>query len=266
MSGTGFRWDASEYARNSAAQLGWALELIEKLGLSGAEAVLDLGCGDGKVSAEIARRVPAGRVLGVDSSADMIGLSRRCFPPSAHPNLLFQRGDARTLDFDAEFDVVFSNATLHWVKDHGPVLKGAARSLRPGGRILFQMGGSGNGAEVFEVARRMTESEEWRRFFAGFEFPWGFYGPLEYGPWCAAAGLRVRRLELLPRTMLQKGAEGLSGWIRTTWMPYTERVPEDRREAFIREASARYMALHPPDAQGNVGVAMVRLEVDAVRD
>ncbi len=266
MSQGGFRWDAEEYARNSAAQQGWARELIEKLGLSGDEAVLDLGCGDGKVSAEIALRVPSGRVLGLDSSEDMIQLSRRSFPSSGYPNLRFQPGDARSLEFDPQFHVVFSNATLHWVKDHGPVLKGAARSLLPRGRILFQMGGRGNGADVFAVALQMAAGGEWRRFFAGFEFPWGFYGPDDYLPWCAAAGLRVRRIELLPRTMLQKGAAGLSGWIRTTWMPYTERVPEDRREAFIQEASARYVDLHPPDAEGNVGVEMVRLEVDAVKE
>ena len=265
MRRTSFRWDASEYARNSTAQMEWALELIEKLELTGDESVLDLGSGDGKVSAEIARLLTGGSAVGVDSSEDMLALSRRSLPPSSFPNLSFQRGDARALDFDARFDVVFSNATLHWVKDHGPVLKGAARSLRPRGRILFQMGGRGNGAEIFEVARRMIATAEWGRFFAGFEFPWGFYGPDEYIPWCAAAGLRVRRIELLPRTMKQKGAAGLSGWIRTTWMPYTERVPDDRRNAFIQEASARYLDLHPPDAQGNVNVVMLRLEVDAVK-
>jgi trans-aconitate methyltransferase len=266
VSDPGFRWDAEEYARNSAAQLGWARELIEKLGLSGHEQVLDLGCGDGKVTAEIARRVPRGRVVGVDSSGEMISLARSAFPPSTQPNLSFVPGDARALEFDREFDVIFSNATLHWLKDHGPVLEGAARSLRPGGRILFQMGGRGNGAGIFDVAREMIAAAEWRGFFTGFQFPWGFYGPEEYAPWCAAARLRVRRIELLPRIMLQKGAEGLAGWIRTTWMPYTERVPAERREAFVREASERYIRAHPPDAQGTVAVEMVRLEVDAVRD
>jgi trans-aconitate methyltransferase len=258
------RWNAEEYARNSAAQQGWARELIEKLGLSGRESVLDLGCGDGKVTAEIARLLTGGSAVGVDSSEDMISLARRGFPSSRHPNLRFQPGDARALAFDAEFDVVFSNATLHWVLDHGPVLKGAAQSLRPGGRILFQMGGRGNGAEIFDVARQMTAGE-WGRYFDGFTFPWGFYGPEEYAPWCSAAGLAVRRIELLPRTMLQKGVDGLAGWIRTTWMPYTERVPADRREAFVREASERYVQTHPPDGDGNVSVEMVRLEVDATR-
>ena len=263
---TGVRWDAAEYARNSGAQQGWALELIAKLGLAGGESVLDLGCGDGKVTAEIARRVPRGRVTGLDSSPDMIRLAQSAFPPSANPNLGFRLGDARALDFDGIFDVVFSNATLHWVKGHGPVLKGAARSLKPGGTILFQMGGRGNGAEIFDVARRMTADGEWSRWFSEFEFPWGFYGPEEYAPWCADAGLRVRRIELLPRRMLQRGAEGLAGWIRTTWMPYTERVPEDLREAFIREAAERYLEVHPPDLDGNAAVAMVRLEVEAVKD
>ena len=266
MSDPGFRWDAEEYARNSAAQLGWARELIEKLGLSGHEQLLDLGCGDGKVTAEIARRVPGGRVVGMDSSGEMISLARSAFPPSPQANLSFVTGDARALEFDREFDVIFSNATLHWVINHGPVLEGAARSLRSGGRILFQMGGRGNAAGVLAVTREMIAAAEWRGFFAGFQFPWGFYGPEEYAPWCAAAGLRVRRIELLPRIMLQKGAEGLAGWIRTTWMPYTERIPSERREAFVREASERYVRAHPPDAQGSVAVEMVRLEVDAVRD
>jgi trans-aconitate 2-methyltransferase len=265
MNEEGIRWNAAEYARNSAAQQEWARELIAKLALTGNESVLDLGCGDGKVTAEIAGLVPAGRVVGVDSSEDMIRLSRAAFPQPRHPTLSFQAGDVRALPFEREFDVVFSNATLHWVKDHGPVLKGAARSLRPGGRILFQMGGRGNGAEIFKVAAQMAGSNEWSRWFEGFEFPWGFYGPEEYEPWCAAVGLKVRRIELLPRTMQQKGAEGLAGWIRTTWMPYTERVPADRRDSFVREASERYVKAHPADARGVVSVDMVRLEVDAVK-
>jgi trans-aconitate 2-methyltransferase len=263
MGENGFRWDAEEYARNSTAQLGWARELIEKLALSGSESVLDIGCGDGKVTAEIARRVPGGRVVGIDSSQEMILLARRAFPPSPRGNLDFLSGNALALGFEQEFDVVFSNATLHWVKDHGPVLKGAARSLRPGGRILFQMGGRGNGAGILDVVRGMIAEEQWRGFFAGFQFPWGFYGPEEYAPWCAAAGLQARRIELLPRTMIQKGVEGLAGWIRTTWMPYTERAPAERREMFIRETAERYTQAHPPDGEGNVAVDMVRLEVDA---
>jgi trans-aconitate methyltransferase len=173
--------------------------------------------------------------------------------------------DARSLPFDSEFDIVISNATLHWVKDHRPVLRGIARSLVPGGMALLSMGGRGNGADFFAVANDMTRSAEWQGYFAGFEFPWGFHDAEEYGPWCEAAGLRPRRIELIPRDMLQDGIEGLEGWVRTTWMPYTHRVPEDRRPRFIRQAVDRYVALHPLDADGRARVRMVRLEVEAVR-
>ncbi|MGA2976176.1 MAG: methyltransferase domain-containing protein [Spirochaetia bacterium] len=261
--GEKWRWDAEEYARSSSAQKAWALELIDKLGLTGNETVLDIGCGDGKVTAEIARRLTAGSVMGVDSSEDMIRMSRSSFSPAEYPNLSFQLADARALPFTALFDVAFSNATLHWVKDHGEMLRGVARALKPGGRLLFQMGGKGNGAEIFAVAEEMTVSDRWKVFFKNFKFPWGFYGPEEYAPWCRDAGLRVRRIELLPRDMAQKGADGLAGWVRTTWMPYTGRVPEQSREAFIKEACDRYIALHPPDARGNVTVRMARLEVEA---
>jgi len=261
--GESWRWDAAEYARSSAAQQGWARELIGKLGLTGSETVLDIGCGDGKVTAEIARLLPKGQVVGVDSSSDMVRMARDVFPPSAVPNLSFQIADARALTFEGEFDVAFSNAVLHWVKDHSPVLAGVARALRDGGRILFQMGGRGNGADIFAVADDMTTGAAWAGFFTGFDFPWGFYGPEEYARWCADAGLHARRIELLPRPMKQKGIEGLAGWIRTTWMPYTARLPEDRREEFIREAAGRFVARHALDADGNATVGMVRLEIEA---
>ncbi|HYW82379.1 MAG TPA: methyltransferase domain-containing protein [Spirochaetia bacterium] len=257
------RWDAEEYARNSSAQLGWARELIAKLDLEGHEHVLDIGCGDGKVSAELARHVPRGKVVGVDSSEDMIQLARAAFFPAAQGSLSFMLRDARDLGFEEEFDVVFSNATLHWVKDHRAVLRSVARGLKPRGRILLQFGGRGNGDEIFEVARLMIESPRWREFFRDFEFPWSFYGPENYDAWCTAAGLSLCRAELLPRDMIQRGTEGLSGWIRTTWMPYTLRLPVERREEFIREAANCYALLHPANAQGDLTVEMVRLEIEA---
>ena len=113
------------------------------LDLEGHEHVLDIGCGDGKVSAELARDVPQGRVVGVDSSEDMIRLARAAFPPATQGNLSFMLRDAQDLGFEAQFDVVFSNATLHWVKDHRAVLQSVARTLKPHGRILLQFGGRG---------------------------------------------------------------------------------------------------------------------------
>lgn len=261
----GYRWDAEQYARNSSAQFQWALELIGRLGLNGDERVLDIGCGDGKVTAELARRTPHGDVVGVDNSTDMIEKARAAFPPSAVPHLSFRVMDARDLSFDREFDVAFSNAALHWIKGHHDLLRGVARSLRPGGRLLFQMGGQGNGEEIFAVAREVVRESPWRSYFQGLEFPWGFYGPEEYARWLRDAGLAVRRVELIPRDMRQKGRDGLLGWVRTTWMPYTERLPNELREQFLAAAADRYLAAYPLTPQGEAVVRMVRLEVEAAK-
>jgi len=94
-----FRWDASDYARSSPAQKQWARELIQKIHLSGRERVLDIGCGDGTVTAAIAECVPEGSVLGIDSSRGMIRFAREQFPHDAHPNLSFAEDDAQTIRF-----------------------------------------------------------------------------------------------------------------------------------------------------------------------
>jgi trans-aconitate 2-methyltransferase len=265
MSEPSYRWDAGDYARHSSAQAQWARELLEKLDLGGGEAVLDIGCGDGKVTAALAARVPRGSVLGIDSSPDMVAIARRKFPQEKHPNLSFGLMNALELEFEERFDLVFSNATLHWVRDHARVLEGVRRALKPSGRLLFQMGGRGNAGEILEVLGQLGRRPPWAAYLRDFPCPFGFYGPEEYGAWLEAAGLEARRLELLAKEMRQRGRVGLAGWIRTTWLPYTERLPAGMREAFISEVVERYLASHPMGPGGMVRVRMVRLEVEAVR-
>src|SRR5689334_19838215 len=108
-------WDPEDYAKNSAAQLGWARELIARLQLRGDEALLDIGCGDGKVTAELAGAVPRGFVLGVDSSPAFVAYAREHYPATSYPNLAFAHMDARALAHERSFDAIFSNAALHWV-------------------------------------------------------------------------------------------------------------------------------------------------------
>ncbi|MFA5348372.1 MAG: class I SAM-dependent methyltransferase, partial [Methanoregula sp.] len=146
-----FSWNAADYYTSSHAQQQWAQELIAKFAFSGNEHILDIGCGDGKVTAAIAGNVPRGVVVGIDSSPEMIQFAREHFPDHQYPNLLFIEMAAESLQFFEEFDIVFSNAALHWVADHRPVLSGIARSLRPGGRIIIQMGGKGNADKVFKA-------------------------------------------------------------------------------------------------------------------
>jgi len=105
----------------------------------------------------------------------------------------------------------------------------------------------------------------WKEFFAGFVFPYKFLDAPEYAALLARSGLQAKRVELIARTMRQLGADGMAGWLRTTWMPWGQRVPAAQRDAFLAEVVAEYLARHPIGPDGDVCVAMVRLEVEAVR-
>ncbi len=260
-----YQWDAQEYERSSAAQQKWAHEMIPKLRLKGDEVLLDIGCGDGKVTAAIAARLPGGRVVGVDNSDDMISLARKRYHEASNPNLRFQKEDATKLPFHEEFDVVFSNAALHWIRDHLPVLNGVSRSLRPGGRIMLQMGGQGNASDVVALFHAHTNQRKWRLYFSNFEPPYAFYSSVEYRQWIRDVGLQPQRIELVPKDMTHEGRAGFEGWIKTTWIPYIETVPPDLRTAFMTEFADQYLERFPPDRADKVHVQMVRLEVEAVK-
>jgi len=259
-----YKWNAKDYHKSSAQQQKWAQELILKLTLKGNERVLDIGCGDGKVTAAITRQLPEGYVVGIDYSNEMIGFARKNYPTKRYPNLTFKLKDASNLDFNNEFDVVFSNAVLHWVIDHLPILKGIQMSLKPSGKVLLQMGGKGNAAKILNELEIMLSSNKWKQYFNDFTFPYGFYGPEEYKDWLEQAGFDVRRIELIPKDMVHNQKEGFSAWIRTTWLPYIQRVPKRRKDEFINEIVDRYIEKYPPDTEGLIHIQMMRLEVECM--
>ena len=124
-------WNAADYAANSIVQQTWARELIARLKLRGDERILDVGCGDGKVTAEIARALQRGSATGVDASPANDQIRAKAFPSKKSPNLEFHVMDARRIKFDRQFDLVFSNAALHWVDDHQAILRGMASVCDP---------------------------------------------------------------------------------------------------------------------------------------
>jgi len=262
---TSAKWNAADYAANSLVQQTWARELIAKLDLRGDEHVLDVGCGDGKVTAELARALPRGSVTGADASPQMIEFAKKTFPASTFPNLRFRVSDARNIKFGRQFDFFFSNAALHWVDDHQAILRGAASVLKPGGRLVVSCGGKGNAHDVFLALRPEMRLKRWREFFRKMPMPYFFHAPGDYEKWLPKFGFKISDLKLAPKDATYEGAKGFATWLRTTWIPYVQRVPENLREEFIAAATGRYVAKHPPDALGNIHVRMVRLEIDAVK-
>ena len=258
-------WNPEDYAKNSDAQLKWARSLTEDIELKDYSSILDVGCGDGKITADFAAKVPQNRIIGVDSSLEMVSYAQKRYPQSQYPNLTFACVDARSLEFDTEFDLVFSNATLHWVDNHQAFLKGAKQALKNRGRLIISCGGKGNAAQILATFAKLTASDRWDNYFQDFKNPYFFYGIEDYQTWLAQFGFAINRLELVPKDMTHQGKAGLAGWIRTTWMPFTKYIPEDRRDEFIAEFVNLYLNNYPLDARRLTHVSMVRLEIDAYK-
>ena len=260
---TSAKWNAADYAANSVVQQTWARELIARLNLHGDEHILDVGCGDGKVTAEISRAVPHGSTTGIDASAEMIAFAKETFAGKKFPNLEFYVTDARDIHFARRFDVVFSNAALHWVDNHEKFLQGAGSALKSGGRLVVSCGGKGNAHDVFVAMRPELRQKRWRAYFRKMPTAYFFYAPDDYKKWLPKFGFKALTVHLADKDANYPGAKGFAAWLRTTWIPYAQRVPEDLREEFIAAVTDRYVAKHPPDADGKVHVKMVRLEIDA---
>ncbi len=164
-SGRVTEWDARSYNRVSALQRWLAEKSLASLTLDGGERVLDLGCGDGTITAEIAGRVPRGSVLGVDASHAMVTFASERFSRTTHPNLAFQVGDAAQLDVGDRFDLIVSFNCLHWVRDQAAALGGIRAALAPSGRTHLRLVCEGSRRSLEDVIEDTRSTAAWAPYF-----------------------------------------------------------------------------------------------------
>ncbi len=161
-------FDGKRYQETSAHQKEWGARLIDELDLAGNECILDVGCGDGTLTANLADAVSAGSVVGIDTSEGMIEAAQNIH----RANLSFRLIDILDAEFQDEFDVIFSNATLHWIKDHQMLLEIFCRALKRSGVVRVNFAGEGNCGTFNRVALEVMASEEFSGAFSDFEWPW----------------------------------------------------------------------------------------------
>lgn len=255
------RWNAADYHRSSSAQAGWGREVHSRLALRGDETIIDLGCGDGRLTAELADRVPRGAVVGVDADPDMVAFARA---HHARANVAYAEGDARSFAVDRRADLVVSTACLHWVAEQEAVLRRCRAHLAPGGRIVFQMGGRGNCAELIAAAELVACDPRWSRWLSPFTQPWRFQAPEDYLKWLDRTGFRPEAVRLVQKDMVHDDAAALGAWLRSTWMPVLSRVPAPLQPSLTDAIVEQHLVLRPRDPAGRTHAAMVRLEVEAV--
>jgi trans-aconitate methyltransferase len=245
-------WDPQAYEKDGAFVPALASGVLEWLDAQPLEQILDLGCGDGRLTLRIA--ATGATVRGADASAQMIEAARG-------RGVVAELARAEALPFaDAEFDAVFSNAALHWVRDQDAMMAEARRVLKPGGRFVAEMGGHGNIAAI-RVAFMAALA---KHGCAELENEENYYPtPGEYTQRLSGHGFSVERMELIPR-LTELGESGMSGWFRTFRRGVLENLPEQARESVIEEAAA-LLAPALRDRQGNWTGDYVRLRFVARR-
>ncbi len=222
-------FDGKKYENTSAHQKEWGNKLISDLSLQGNERVLDLGCGDGFNTSIIADALPKGEVLGIDASKGMISAAKS----KEKPNLRFMLMDIDQIVFHDEFDVVFSNATLHWVKDHGLLLKNVFKALRTGGYLRFNFAADGNCSHFYRVIRKAMDLKEFSPFFSDFTWPWYMPALDEYTQLVNQTEFKEAKVWGENADRYFPDTETMIGWLdQPSLVPFLACVPEAHKPGF----------------------------------
>lgn len=219
-------WDAKTYDAVSDPQFSWGMEVLERLELNGDEAVLDAGCGSGRVTEELAKRLPEGRVIAVDGSAAMIAKARERLGAGA----TYLVADLAELELEEGVDLVFSTATFHWIPDHDRLFARLRAALRPGGRLVAQCGGEGNVAGHAKVIATVAARPAFNGHFTEMTGIWNFASPGETEARLANAGFEGARCWLEPKPVQpERPLEFIS---TVTVGPLLDQLPEEKRRPF----------------------------------
>lgn len=243
----GQHWNAAGYATNAGFVPALGAPVAELLNARPGERILDLGCGDGVLTAQLAAR--GATVIGVDASPDLVAAA-------VERGVEAQVMDAHALTFEAQFDAVFSNAALHWMREPDAVLAGVRRALKPGGRFVGEFGGHGNVAAIVTALRAALCAND-----AGEPaFAWFLPTADEYAARLAEHGFQVDQIALIPRpTPLPTG---IGGWLRTFADPFLAQVDAGTRKRVLADTET---LLRPAlcDASGQWHADYVRLRFSA---
>jgi trans-aconitate methyltransferase len=243
------RWDPKRYQDNAGFVAELGAPLIDMLAPRPGERVLDLGCGDGALTEKLAAMTT---VLGVDASPEQVKAARA-------RGLDARVCDGNKLAFENEFDAVFSNAALHWMRDPDAVIAGVWRALKSGGRFVAECGGAGN---VDAIMAALVAALDRRGIDGKAAVPWYFPAPEEYRARLERRGFEVQSMALIPRPTPLPGA--LGDWLDTFAESFLTAVPAGERPALKREVEA---ALRPAlcDASGTWIADYVRLRFRAAK-
>ncbi len=242
-------WDATLYESGHSFVWKYGAALLPLLNPQPGERILDVGCGTGHLTSEIAAL--GAETLGIDSSPDMVAQARQNYP-----KLKFQLADAKSFRVSEFFDAVFSNAALHWIPDARPVVQAVHRALKSGGRFVAEFGGKGNTGQVMTALQQAGASDPLRSFY--------YPSVGEYSTLLESEGFEVRLATLFERpTELEDPVRGLKDWLLMFQQKALDTIPENLRRAAITAVEERLRPTLFYDGKWHIDYR--RLRIVAVR-
>jgi trans-aconitate 2-methyltransferase len=252
-------WEADVYERVAQPHEDWAQAVLDRLALQGTDVALDAGCGTGKLTTELVKRIPRGRVVGVDRSPAMIREARRRLPSSVELRVQ----DLTELTSDEPFDIVVSSATFHWIADHDALFANLRAVMRPGGRLEAQCGGAGNVANAVEAVDRLAARAPWRSALSGWAGPWNFADPATTETRLRRSGFTQVRCWLEPHPVRPVDPPT---FLRTIVLgAHLARVPPESHGAFIDELCEEMARADRTRGGPGEQLDYVRLNISATR-
>lgn len=250
MNSSAREWDAETYDAVSDPQFNWGMEVLGRLELRGDETALDAGCGSGRVTAELAKRLPGGRLIAVDGSEAMVAKARERLGDRA----TYLVADLAELELDEPVDLVFSTATFHWLLDHERLFERIRAALRPGGRLVAQCGGEGNVAEHAKAIAAVAARPEFAGAFQEVTGIWNFASAEETEARLRAAGFSEVGCWLEPKPVTPERPLEFTSTV--TLGPLLAQLPEEKRRPFAEAVLA--------ESSQPLTLDYVRLNIEAV--
>ena len=251
------QWDPDSYGHVNTLQQLVAERALADLVLDGGERVLDVGCGDGKVTAMIAARLTTGTVVGVDPSAKMIDAARRLLPDTSRSTFLV--GTAATLTFHASFDVATSFNALHWEIRWLEALQRIRSALRPNGRALLVFVCDGERPSLEDVVMHTCQSLRWQSAFDDFGAPFVHVDPDAYAAAAGSAGFAVERLVVDDLEWDFGTRAAFIDWCTAGLVAWTGRLAPDDRADFVEDVISAYAEVSGSDSRFRFLQCRIRL-------
>lgn len=242
-------WKSADYHRLSDPQYGWGLKVLKKLqavNLRGDEHILDAGCGSGRVTAELLKAFPKARVTAIDASQNMVEEARHTLAPFGQ-RVVVAQVDLVELSTEEKFDVVFSTAVFHWIKDHDRLYANLFHALQPDGLLLAQFGGGPNLKLLRERADKTRSLPQFASYFANWQKVWEYPGPELEAERLQRAGFAQINTALEEAPTAFPDDETFRAFCATvTLSPYMDRLPENLQDTFLDPVVAEAAKDEPP--------------------